>query len=164
MGSVAFFDRGIDGVEFICSRSHTEIMEMQCDLLMSNSKDPKTMALLKENIGNISDGSLPYCRDSLKLGLWKASDLKKQEAEAKERQKREEEERQKQLLGVKLRCPSGNCGWYSNYPPYSSIASATYCPMCQSNSRGSRFFACVGCGQVRNGTYASCQSCAKQFV
>ncbi|KAF9642138.1 hypothetical protein BDM02DRAFT_3264568 [Thelephora ganbajun] len=53
------------------------IMEMQCELLISNFKDPKTIALVKENIGHISNGSSYYRSSALKLVLKKAFELKK---------------------------------------------------------------------------------------
>ena len=67
---------------------------MQFDLLISNPKNPKTIVLVKENIGHISDGSLSHCAGSLKLGLEKAFDLKKQK---------------RQPPGVKLRCSDYRC-------------------------------------------------------
>jgi len=51
---------------------------MQSDLLISKLGDPKTITLMKENIGHISDGSQSHRAESLKLGLKKALDLKKQ--------------------------------------------------------------------------------------
>ncbi|KAF9650018.1 hypothetical protein BDM02DRAFT_3128015 [Thelephora ganbajun] len=54
-----------------------KIMEMQCELLISNLRDQKTIRLVKENIGHISDGSSSHCGGALKLGLKKAFELKK---------------------------------------------------------------------------------------
>ncbi|KAF9641851.1 hypothetical protein BDM02DRAFT_3133524, partial [Thelephora ganbajun] len=53
------------------------IMETQCELLISNFRDQKTIRLVKENIGHITDGSSSYCGGALKLGLKKAFELKK---------------------------------------------------------------------------------------
>ncbi|KAF9785420.1 hypothetical protein BJ322DRAFT_1193974 [Thelephora terrestris] len=53
------------------------IMEMQCDLLVSDFKDPMTIALVKENIKHISHGSFPHCAGALHLGLEKAFELQK---------------------------------------------------------------------------------------
>ena len=119
---------------------------MQCDLLMSNSRDQKTITLVKRNIGHIFDGSRPHSADSLKLGLKKAFELKKKE---------------RQPPGVKLRCSYSGCAWYSNPVSYSSIGSnSSYCPNC-----GHRYWmVCVGCGVARCGNYASCQSCGKRFI
>ena len=123
---------------------------MECDLLISNFKDPKTIDLVKKNIGHISDGSLPHCADSLKLGLKKAFDLKKQK---------------RQPPGVKLRCKyTSSCPWYNNYPAYSSIGSAIYCQMCRNNGYSNRYLHCSSCGYQRTGNYVSCQSCGKRFV
>ena len=47
-------------------------MEMQCDFLVKNMKDPKTIALVKENIRRISDGSSSHCAGALGLILEKA--------------------------------------------------------------------------------------------
>ena len=149
MGSVVFSSRGINCVEFTCLPSHNEIMEMQCDLLMSNSKDPKMMGLMKENIRSISDGSLSHHGDSLKLGLWKVFDLQK---------------RKRELPGVKLRCSSGWCALSGKYPSFSTIGSTLHCPLCINAGRGTRYFTCVGCGHVRSTSSWSCQRCGKQFV
>ena len=141
---VVFSCRGINGFELICSSSHKDIQEMQFDLLISNSKNPKTIALVKENIGHISDGSLSHCAESLKLGLKKAFDLKKQK---------------KHPPGVKLRCSSTYCTWYSNHVPYSNVQRNSCCSSCGS------WMQCVGCGYNRtNYSYASCQSCQKKFI
>ena len=122
---------------------------MECDLLISNFKDPKTIGLVRENIGYISDGSLPHCANPLKLGLKKAFDLKKQK---------------RQPPGVKLRCYHSSCTWYSNHPSYSSIGSTTYCQVCIISHRGNWYFQCTGCLYDRVGTYASCQRCGKRFI
>jgi hypothetical protein len=153
VGSVVYSNRGINSVEFIYPRSHNEIMEMQCDLLMSNSEDQKTMALVNENIENISGRPLSYRGDSLKLGLWKAFDLQKQ----KQKQKQ-------QPPAAKLRCSRSSCVWYTNCPSYSSIGSSVSCQACKNPRRGASYFECVDCGYTRTGSYASCQSCGKQFV
>ena len=122
---------------------------MQCDLLMSNSRDPKMVELVKGKIGYIFDGSLPHCADSLKLGLKKAVDLKKKE---------------RQPDGAKLRCANGSCAWYNNHPPYSSVGPNAYCRMCIGNCRGSYYLQCVGCGYSRTSSYPSCQRCGEEFI
>ena len=114
---------------------------MECDLLISNFKNPKTVALMQESIGHISDGSSSHCASALKLGFKKAFELKKRES------------------GVLLRCSNYNCGWYSNPVPYSSVGSNIYCPQCRRN----RYMQCVGCGYQRTSNYVSCQSCGKKF-
>ena len=120
-------------------------MEMECDLLISNFKDQKTIALVKENIGHISDGSLSHCADSLKLGLKKAFDLKKQK---------------RQPQGVQLKCTYSYCTWYNNSVSYSSIGSNAYCTNCGSGY----YMRCAGCGYNRTGSYTSCQSCKQRFI
>ena len=146
MSSVVLFNCGINGVESIRPQSHDEIMEMECGLLMSNSEDPKVMALVKENIGAVSNGPSSYRGDSMKLGLWKAFDLKKQNV---------------QHPPVHLRCTG--CGWYT-HTPYSSIGSTICCRSCHDSGRGSQYFECVGCGHVRTHSYASCRGCGKRFA
>ena len=124
-------------------------MEMECDLLVSNFRDPKTIALVKDNIERVSDGSLSHCADSLKLGLKKAFDLKKQK---------------RQPPGVKLRCNYSSCTWYNNYVSYSSVGSNVYCTMCSRNGWGNRYFQCTSCWQNRTSNYTSCQYCGKRFA
>jgi hypothetical protein len=93
-------------------------MDMQCDLLTSNFKDPKTIALMQENIGQISDGSSPYCAGVLKLGFRKVFELKTQGS------------------GVLLQCSNISCGWHSSPVTYSSVGSNVYCPQCPNNGSG----------------------------
>jgi hypothetical protein len=121
------------------SRSHSEIAEMQCALLMSNSRDLNTIALVKENIGGVFDGSLSHCADSLKLGLKKAFELKRQERRP-------------------LRCSNGYCAGYNNYTSCSSVSANSCCAYC------GHWMQCVACGYNRCGNYASCQGCGKRFL
>jgi len=44
-------------------------MEMQCDLLISDFRNPTMITLMQENIGHISDGSSSHCAGALKLGF-----------------------------------------------------------------------------------------------
>ena len=123
---------------------------MQCELLMSNISDPKTITRMKEIIGNISDGSSSYCAGALKLGLKKAFEFKRQK---------------RQPPGVLLHCSLGGCPWYTSVA-YSSAGSHIngYCQACLNNRRSARYLLCVGCGTVRAGVYASCQGCGKKFL
>ena len=121
--------------------------EMQCGLLVSDFQDPKTIALAKENIRRISDGSSPHCGNALKLGLKKAFELKK---------------KKKQPAGVLLRCSNSSCTWRSSPVLYSSVGSNTYCPNC--NYSGSYYLECVSCGYQRTSSYTSCQSCGQKFT
>lgn len=143
--SVAFFNRGMNNLGLTCSFSQDKIMEMQCKLLISKFNNPGTVALVKENIGRISDGSSPHCAGALKLGLKEAFDLKKQK---------------RKPPGVLLRCTYSGCGWYNNHITYSSVGTNTYCPGC---NRG-YYMQCVGCGNSRTSNYTSCQGCGKKFV
>ena len=124
--------------------SQGKIMEMECEVLISSFKDPKTIALVKENVGQISDGSSSHRASALKLVLKKGFELKKQK---------------KQPPGVWLRCTSTSCGWHPAQIPYSSIGSSTYCLSCRRN-----YMQCTGCFYVRNSNYTSCQSCRKTFL
>jgi len=135
-------DNVVDEIFSWVTASHEKIMEMECELLISNFKGPKTTALIKENIGHISDGSSSYCAGALKLGLKKAFELKRQGL-------------------ARLRCGYGGCPRYNNYVPYSTIGSNIYCP---NSSHGNYYLQCVGCGYNRNSNCGSCQSCRKRFI
>jgi len=140
VGSVVFSNRDANGRRLTCSFSHKEIMEMQCELLVSNFKDPKTIGLVKDNIGRISDGSSSHCAGALKLGMKKAFEKKR---------------------GVKLRCNNCDHIWNNSSGSYSSIGSRVYCQNCG----GKRYLRCVGCGSDRTSNYSeSCQGCGKRFM
>ncbi|KAF9785418.1 hypothetical protein BJ322DRAFT_829017 [Thelephora terrestris] len=124
-----------------------EILEMECDLLVSSSKGPSTVALVKDSIRRASDGSSPHCAGALKLGLEKAFKSKKESN------------------GVKLRCSHSSCNWYSNHVSYSSIGSGTYqCQMCINRGWGGYYFQCAGCGYNRTSNHTACQGCGKRFL
>ena len=72
-------------------------MGIQCKLLISNNGHPKTVRLMKESVGRISDGPSSHSLDQLKLGLKKAFEFRKQ---------------QRKTPGVPFRCV------YSNGTPY----------------------------------------------
>lgn len=144
VGSVAFSDPWtITGLTSLFSQE--KIKEMECELLVSTLKDPKTITLVQENIRHSSDGSSSHRSGALKLGLRKALELKKQ--------------KKQQPPGVLLRCGNYGCGWYHNPVPYSSIGSNIYCQNC-----GGYYMQCVECGYDRNGDYTSCQNCGRSFV
>ena len=117
---------------------------MECELLISNFKDPRTIALVKENIGHISDGSSSHCAAVLKLGLKKAFELKKQKGQT--------------LPGVLLRCTNNSCEWWKTPAYCSAIGSRVYCPICTC------YMVCAGCGYTRSDVSELCQSCGKKFV
>ena len=118
---------------------------MQCDLLTSSFKNPKTIALMKENIRRISDGTSPHCAIALKHGFKKVLDFKKRET------------------GVPLRCPNYHCVRYNSTVLYSSVGSSVYCTGCF--GCGYRYYLeCTGCGYNRSSSYTSCQSCGKKFI
>jgi hypothetical protein len=131
-------------VGLTCSFSQEKLMEMQCELLVSNFNDPKTIRLVKENIGRISDGSASHSGGALKLGFKKAFELKKQK---------------RQPPGVLLRCSSTGCAGYSNPVSRTSVPVDGVCGSCRSH-----WMQCVSCGNNRIGNYASCQSCGKTFA
>lgn len=130
-----------------CSFSQEKIMDMQCDLLISNFKNPKTIALVKENIGYASNGSSPHGAIALKLGFKKAFEVKKQQR------------------GVQLRCSNTGCEWSRISVLYSSIGSSIRCPKCSPGcSCCGTYLQCVGCGSQRTSNCASCQGCGKKFL
>ena len=130
----------------ICLSSQEKIMEMQCELLVSNFKDPKTIAHMKENIKRISDGSSSHSIRALKLGFKKALDLKRKSGN-----------------GVLLRCLYSGCTRYTNHISYSTVGHSIYCSLCL--VRGwSHHLQCVGCGSNRTGAYGACQNCGKKFL
>jgi len=147
VGFVALTDPGIDDLGLMCSFSQEKIKEMECELLVSNFRDPKTVALVKENIGRSSDGSSSHRAGALKLGLRKAIELKKQK---------------KQPPGASLRCGNHQCARHNNPAPCSSTGSALWC--LYSSSCCSYYFLCGDCGHQRTSYYTSCQSCGKNFV
>ena len=119
-------------------------MEMECDLLISKFKDPKTIGLVKEKIGHMSDGSSSHCAGVLKLGLKKAFELKKQKN------------------CVLLRCSRNGCAKYTTPISYSANGSNIYCPDCR--RYGNYYMQCTGCSYARTSNYTSCQSCGKKFL
>ena len=127
--------------------SQDKIMEMECDLLISGFKSPKTIELVNEYIGRMADGSCSHSAKALKLGLQKAIDLKKQPP------------------GVMLRCSWTSCTSYNNHISISSIGvNVCCCQMCHSRGYYNHYFQCVGCGTNRAGNYLSCRSCGKRFI
>ena len=123
--------------------SQDKIMEMECELLVSSLKTPKTLELVNENIGRIGGGSSSHSAHALKLGLKKAFDLKKRP------------------LGARLRCPMTNCAWYRNPVSMSSIGiSVMYCQSCRGYNR---YLQCANCGYNRTSSYSACQSCGQKF-
>ena len=127
-----------------CWFSQEELMEMECDLLISKSGDSKTTTLMKEKIGHIADGSSSHCAVALKLGLKKAFEVKKQNR------------------GMLLRCSRQGCARNTTPVSYSVVGSNVYCQDCQYNY-GSYYMQCAGCSYNRVSNYTSCQSCRKNF-
>ena len=134
---------GVD-VRLIRFFSQGKIMEMECEVLISNFKDPKTIGLMKENVGQISDGSSSHRASALKLVLKKGFELKKQK---------------RQPPGVFLRCVWGGCGWHPINVPYASVGGNIYCVCCNRN-----YMQCTGCSYSRTGVFISCQSCGGRFL
>ena len=142
LGSIPEVNVGLKG--FL---SQEKILEMECELLISNLKDPNTVELVKENIGRISDGASSHCASALKLGLKKAFELKKQQR------------------GALLRCPRVGCARNTTPVSYSYVGSETYCGNCRHRHRvGNYYMQCTGCSNARTGNYASCESCGKKFM
>lgn len=117
-------------------------MEMECEIFISNLKNPELVSLVDKNIRRISDGTSPHCAGALKLGLKKAVELKKQS------------------MGVLLRCKGASCGWNKNPVSYSAVGSSFKCQKCR------RFdMMCAGCGeQGTNSSPTSCVRCGKKFI
>jgi len=134
-----------------CSFSQEKVMEMQCELLISNFKDRETIARVKEIIGRVPDEPSSHRGGALKLGLEKAFELKKQK---------------RQPPGVLLRCTYSPCAWYHTPVTYSSAGTNLngHCQNCINRGYGGRYLQCVGCGTNRNGRHASCQSCKRNFT
>ena len=139
--------------------SQKEITEMQCNVLIPNLKNPKTLALVKENIERISKGSSSHCFGALNLILEKAF-------EPKPEPEPEPEPKKPDPVGVKLRCSYTSCQWYNNHLSYSSVGlMVVYCQMCLHNGWGNRYLQCVGCGYNRTGAqFTTCQNCMQLFV
>jgi len=139
-------------LELTLTRSFRQyrIMDMQCDLLTSDFRDPTTITLMQENIGRISNGSSSHYASALKLGFKKAFQLKKRD------------------ISVLLQCSNDNCGWHSNPVTHSSVGSNIFCPKCSNNAYGypvvSYHMKCAGCGYKRTGDHTSCQSCRRKFM
>jgi len=122
-------------------------MEMQCDLLISDFRNPTTITLMQDNIERISDGSSSHYARALKLGFKKALEFKKRES------------------SVLLRCSNPSCGWHSDPVTYSSVGSNVYCPRCSIYSYGPRYYTqCTGCGNQRTSNNPSCWGCGKEFM
>lgn len=130
--------------ELTRSLRQKEVMEMECDLLVSNFKNPKTVALVKENIRKIPDGSLSHCAGPLNLVLRKAFELKKKE---------------RKPPSAMLRCTVSWCQQRHSPISYSSLGTPNRCPTCNYS-----YLECNGCGYRWTGGYLTCQSCGKAFV
>ena len=133
--------------------SQGELMETQWDIVIANLKDPKTIALLKENIEDFSSGSSPYRADVLRRGLRKAFELKKKKAPAPV------------LSEVRLRCSNSGCAWHSTQKwRLVDIGTAIFCHLCPGHGRGNSYYQCTDCGSNRTDNYASCQGCGVMFA
>jgi len=140
------FNHGRVNLGITSSSSQEKIMEMEFEVLTPNFKDPKTIGLMKENIGHISDGSSSHCAGALKFGFKKAFELKKRKR------------------FVLLRCRRAGCARNTTPVPYSAVGANVYCTDCQ-YSYGTYFMQCDGCSYNRtHGSYVSCQNCGKKFL
>ena len=117
-----------------CPFSQEKVMEVQCELLISNFKDPKTIALVEETIGHISDGSSPHSADALKLWLKKAFEVKQQK---------------KLGPGVLLRCSRSGCARYDSPVTRRVAGSDIWCQLCK-HSYGDYVLRCSSCGSDRS--------------
>ena len=132
-------------------------METQWDLLIANFEDPKTAALMRENIEDISSGSSPYHAGALKLGLKKAFELKKKKTQAPAPPAPPEV--------VWLRCSDSNCEWHRTQMwRLVDIGTDLFCCLCPVHHRGNSYYQCTNCGSNRTGNCASCQGCGAMFA
>ena len=128
--------------------SREELMETQCDLVIANLGDPKTIVLVRENIKDFSSGSSPYRADVLRLGLKKAFELKKKKTRAPVPPE------------VRLRCSNPGCGWHRTQKwRLEDIGLALFCHLCLNS-----YYQCTDCGSNRTSNYASCQGCRAIFA
>lgn len=128
--------------ELTYSFSHKELVQVECDLLVSRFNDPKTVALVKENIMRISDGSSSHLAGVLQLGFEKAFEKKK-----------------RLPPGAKLRCSWEDCPSYSDLVLCSSLGKEVYhCKTC------SNYLRCAGCGYKKTGSHTTCKQCGKVFI
>ena len=129
-------------------------METQCDLVIANLKDPKTIALVRENIKDFSSGSSPYRADVLRLGLKKAFELKKKKTRAPVPPE------------VRLRCSNSDCEWHrTKVWRLENIGSDLFCKLSPPQRSGDmNYWECTGCEFKRTGNYASCQGCGAAFA
>ena len=126
---------------------------MECELLVSSSKDPKMIARVKESIWHSADGSSSHRADALKLGLRKAIELIKQKKQPPA------------LPGVLLRCGNSTCEWHKNPVPLSSVGSNNVlCRMTHSRRPGTWYMQCASCGDMRFEEIAACRSCRRNFA
>ena len=133
--------------------SREELMETQCDLVIANLKDPKTIALVRENIKDFSSGSSPYRADVLRLGLKKAFELKKKKIRATVPPE------------VWLRCSNSDCEWHrTQIWRVVNVGPGLVCNLCSSQRGTISYCQCTGCGFNRTGNYASCQGCGAKFA
>jgi len=130
-----------------CPVSQKEIMEAECELLISDFKDLKNIDLVKERIIRISDGSSPHCASALNLILDKALEVQKRNSEAK------------------LRCTYSGCPWYGGHASLALVGQRiNLCTMCINQGLNQHKLACAGCGRTRQGTETSCRTCERRFV
>lgn len=155
-----FSNTGVNNLRVARLFSQEKIMKMECELLTSNFKDPKTIALVKEKIGHISDGSSPHCAGALNLGLEMAFELKKKK-EAGVPLTRPNHDRG-EGEGVLLRCSYSNCGRHENPVSFLSVRSNIRC----TGRRRICCMQCAGCGHMydRTSSHKSCQGCRKRFI
>ena len=121
-------------------------MEVQYKLLISNFKDPKTIALVKDTVGRVSDGSSSFHAGAMKLWLKNAFEFKKQ-------------------MSVRLQCSRNGCPRNKNPVPYMVAGSDVLCQLCK-HGYGERMMRCNGCKSNRSvsNLRRSCGSCGKKFA
>ena len=118
--------------------SQKEITKTQCDLLVPNLKNPKTIALVKEDIKNMSDRSPSRCVDVLVTVLEEVFEFKKQH------------------MAVRLRC--SGC---SRTVPYVSIRPKAW-PCCYGHDVNCAYCGSWG-GSAKYYPCSPCRGCGKRF-
>ena len=137
--------------ELTRSFSQEELMDFQWDLLIANFKDPKTVALVRDRVDDISPGSSSHRASVLKVALKKAFELKK---------------KKRQPPGVLLQCYNPNCARHHNHFSYTEIeTNVTTCQSCRTPWGSGRYILqCANCRSTWQGNFTSCQGCGRRFV
>ena len=134
--------------ELTRSFSQGELMDFQWDLLIANFKDPKTVALVRDRVEDISPDSSSHRASVLKVALKKAFELKK---------------KRRQPPVARLLCCNHKCAHYRNSVSYTQIVADIGCQFCRGFGPA-YLFKCANCESVRRIDSSSCERCGSRFV